>query len=211
MHILFDLDGTLIDSKLGIVSCIRFALAKLDIEIDEDIDLESFIGPPLRDTFRELCGDDATAHMAVSHYRQRFSTKGLFENKVYDGIPGCLDRLTGVADSIHVATSKPTVYSEKIVEHFGLGRYFNRVYGSNLDGTHSDKTELLSHIMESEGVFARETVMIGDRSFDIRGARNNGIRAIGVLWGYGTEGELVNSGASSLCSHPDEIYGQVFT
>jgi phosphoglycolate phosphatase len=211
MHILFDLDGTLIDPKVGIVTCIRFALAELDIEIDKDTDLTSFIGPPLRDAFKELCGNEATAEIAVSYYRQRFSTKGLFENQVYDGIRDCLDRLLTMADSIYVATSKPTIYSEKIVEHFKLSRYFKRVYGSNLDGTYSDKTELLSHILENERLLSQDTVMIGDRSFDMRGARNNGVRAIGVLWGYGAEDELNNAGADGLCSHPDEIYGQVFT
>jgi phosphoglycolate phosphatase len=211
MHILFDLDGTLTDPKIGIIACIRFALSKLDIEIDKDIDLESFIGPPLRDTFRELCGNDEIAENAVSIYRERFSTKGLFENQVYDGIPECLNRLIEKADSIHVATSKPTIYSERIIEHFDLSRYFNLVYGSNLDGSLSDKTDLLRHIIESEDLLPRHTVMIGDRSFDIIGAKNHGIRAIGVLWGYGTEDELSNAGADGLCNHPDEIYDKVFT
>ncbi len=211
MHILFDLDGTLTDPKIGVIACIRFALSKLDIEIDKDIDLESFIGPPLRDTFRELCGNDEIAENAVSIYRERFSTKGLFENQVYDGIPECLNRLIEKADSIHVATSKPTIYSERIIEHFDLSRYFNLVYGSNLDGSLSDKTDLLRHIIESEDLLPRHTVMIGDRSFDIIGAKNHGIRAIGVLWGYGTEDELSNAGADGLCNHPDEIYDKVFT
>ena len=211
MHILFDLDGTLTDPKIGIIACIRFALSKLDIEIDKDIDLESFIGPPLRDTFRELCGNDEIAENAVSIYRERFSTKGLFENQIYDGIPECLNRLIEKADSIHVATSKPTIYSERIIEHFDLSRYFNLVYGSNLDGSLSDKTDLLRHIIESEDLLPRHTVMIGDRSFDIIGAKNHGIRAIGVLWGYGTEDELSNAGADGLCNHPDEIYDKVFT
>jgi phosphoglycolate phosphatase len=211
MNILFDLDGTLTDPKIGIIACIRFALSKLDIEIDKDINLESFIGPPLRDTFRELCGNDEIAENAVSIYRERFSTKGLFENQVYDGIPECLNRLIEKADSIHVATSKPTIYSERIIEHFDLSRYFNLVYGSNLDGSLSDKTDLLRHIIESEDLLPRHTVMIGDRSFDIIGAKNHGIRAIGVLWGYGTEDELSNAGADGLCNHPDEIYDKVFT
>ncbi len=211
MHILFDLDGTLTDPKIGVIACIRFALSKLDIEIDQDIDLESFIGPPLRDTFRELCGNDEIAENAVSIYRERFSTKGLFENQVYDGIPECLNRLIEKADSIHVATSKPTIYSERIIEHFDLSRYFNLVYGSNLDGSLSDKTDLLSHIIESEDLLPKNTVMIGDRSFDIIGAKNHDIRAIGVLWGYGTEDELSNAGADGLCNHPNEIYDKVFT
>ena len=131
--------------------------------------------------------------------------------RVYDGIPECLNRLIDKADSIHVATSKPTIYSEKIIEHFDLSRYFNVVYGSNLDGSLSDKTDLLSHIIESEGLLPQNTVMIGDRSFDVIGAKNHGIWAIGVLWGYGTEDELSNAGADGLCNHPNEIYDQVST
>jgi phosphoglycolate phosphatase len=210
MHILFDLDGTLIDPKVGIITCIRSALAKLDIEVDKDINLETYIGPPLRDAFKELCGNDATAEIAVSYYRQRFSTKGIYENQVYDGIRDCLGRLTTMAESIYVATSKPTIYSQKIIEHFDLSRYFSRVYGSNLDGTYSDKTELLGHILRNEGLLPQNTVMIGDRSFDIKGAKNNGVRALGVLWGYGTADELSNAGADGLFNHPGEIYEQLF-
>ena len=211
MHILFDLDGTLTDPKIGIIACVRFALSKLDIEIDKNINLESFIGPPLRDTFRTLCGNDEFTENAVSLYRERFSTKGLFENQVYDGIPRCLNRLINRADSIHVATSKPTIYAEKIIQHFDLSRYFNLVYGSDLDGSLSDKTDLLRHIIESEGLLPQNTVMIGDRSFDVIGAKNHGIKAIGVLWGFGTEDELSNAGVDGLCNHPNEIYDQVFT
>ncbi len=211
MHILFDLDGTLTDPKTGIVACIQFALSKLEIEIENDIKLESYIGPPLRETFRELCGNDVCAEHAVSLYRERFSTVGLFENRVYEGITECLYHLSEKADSIHVATSKPTVYSEKIVEHFNLDQYFNCVYGSNLDGSLSDKTELLGHILASENILPNNTVMIGDRSFDMLGAKNHGIKALGVLWGYGTEDELSDAGADALCHHPNEIFDQVFT
>ena len=124
MHILFDLDGTLTDPKQGITTCIRFALSKLGIEIRQDINLETYIGPPLRDTFKELCGNDVIAENAVAIYRERFSTSGLFENQVYDGIPECLNQLAEKADSIFVATSKPTIYSERIIEHFNLNQIF---------------------------------------------------------------------------------------
>lgn len=135
---------------------------------------------------------------------------GLFENPVYGRIPECLNQLVDKADSIPVATSKPTVYSERIIEHFALSQYFNVIYGSNLDGSLADKTDLLGHIVKSEGILSQDTLMIGDRSYDMIGARNHGIKAIGVLWGYGTEEELNNAGANALCNHPSEIYAQIF-
>jgi phosphoglycolate phosphatase len=211
MHILFDLDGTLTDPKEGIINCIQFAIAKLNIDIAQDVNLESCIGPPLIDSFIDLCGDREQAKNAIRFYRERFSTVGLFENKLYAGITACLDQLNERAHSIHVATSKPTIYAQRIIEHFGLSQYFGEVFGSNLDGSLSDKTELLAHIIDHKNLDPKQTVMIGDRSFDIVGARNNGVTPIGVLWGYGTEDELSNAGAEILCSHPDQIYDNIYS
>ena len=205
MHLLFDLDGTLTDPKQGIVTCIRHALQRLDIEIAPDIRLESYIGPPLRDTFRSLCGNDGDVEAAVGYYRERFATVGLFENRVYDGIPLCLEQLRARAESIHLATSKPTIYAERIIQHFGLDRFFDRIYGSELDGRLGDKTDLIGHILMHEKLKTANTIMIGDRSFDMVGARNNKVRAIGVLWGYGSEAELDQAGAHQICSHPAEL------
>ncbi|MDC1288392.1 HAD hydrolase-like protein [Gammaproteobacteria bacterium] len=202
MHLLFDLDGTLTDPKQGIVACIRHALARLNIEVAADIRLESYIGPPLRDSFRSLCGDDGDVEAAVGFYRERFATTGLFENRVYDGIPQCLERLRARAESIHLATSKPTIYAERIIQHFGLGDFFDALYGSELDGRLGDKTELIEHILKRENLNAANTIMIGDRSFDMVGARNNNVTAVGVLWGYGSEAELDLAGADRICSHP---------
>ena len=205
MHLLFDLDGTLTDPKQGIVACIRYALQCLGIEIATDIRLESYIGPPLRDTFRSLCGGDDDVEAAVGYYRERFATVGLFENQVYDGIPLCLEQLRARADSIHLATSKPTIYAERIIQHFELERFFDRIYGSELDGRLGDKTELINHILKREKQHSADTIMIGDRSFDMVGASNNKVRAIGVLWGYGSEAELDLAGADRICSHPAEL------
>ena len=205
MHLLFDLDGTLTDPKQGIVACIRYALAKMSIEVAADTRLESYIGPPLRDTFRSLCGGDDDIEAAVGYYQERFATVGLFENRVYDGIPLCLEQLCVSAESIHLATSKPTIYAERIMQHFGLDRFFDRVYGSELDGRLGDKTELIGHILKHQKQDAADTIMIGDRSFDMVGARNNKVRAIGVLWGYGSEAELDLAGADRICSHPAEL------
>ena len=197
------------DSKPGIVACIRHTLDQLEIEIDADFDLEPYIGPPLRDVFISLKAD-IDAEQAMRIYRERFSTTGLYENSVYDGIEACLEKLSTRAESLFVATSKPTVYSERIISHFGLGNYFKVIYGSHLDGRLGNKAELLSHILQQENINASDTVMIGDRKFDIIGARSNSIHSIGVLWGYGSEQELRDAGADDLCRHPDQLYQSIF-
>jgi len=211
MHVLFDLDGTLTNPQEGFVNCIRFALTKLGIEIDAGTRLESYIGPPLHSTFGKLCGDESSAEHAISLYRERYSSTGLFENHLYEGIAECLNQLTPVADSIHVVTSKPTIFSRRIIEHFDLEQYIDVVYGSNLDGSLSDKTELLAYVLENEKILPQNAVMIGDRRFDMIGANNHGIRALGVLWGFGSEEELRSAGADELCAYPDEIYQRIFT
>ncbi len=211
MHVFFDLDGTLTDPKEGFVKCIQFALSELNIDLEPDSNLESYIGPPLHETFRKLCGTDSSAENAISLYRERYANVGLFENEIYEGIHECLEKILKAADSIHVVTSKPTVFSKRIIEHFELDQYFSVVYGSNLDGTLSDKTKLLDHVLKSESIQSDDAVMIGDRRFDVIGAKNHGIKVLGVLWGYGTEEELKSAGADRLCSHPSEIYDQIFT
>ncbi len=211
MHVLFDLDGTLTDPKEGIVRSIHYALSKLSIELDPDINLETLIGPPAHDTFGKLCGDEHSVEAAITLYRERYAEIGLFENKLYEGITDCLDQILSRADSVCVATSKLSVFSKRIIEHFGLEQYFNVVFGSNLDGSLSDKTELLAHILENQGIAPKDAVMIGDRRFDIIGAKNNDIRSLGVLWGYGSEEELTSAGVNRLCAHPKEIYDQIFT
>ncbi len=210
MHVLFDLDGTLTDPREGFVRCIQHALSELDIELDPDINLETYIGPPLHDTLEKLCGDHHSAETAIRLYRERYAEIGWYENELYDGITDCLDEILGSATSIHVATSKLTVFSERIIEHFGLNQYIDVVFGSNSDGSLSDKTELLGHILQTRGIDAKDAVMIGDRRFDVIGARNNGIRALGVLWGYGSKEELTGAGADWVCTRPGEIYDRIF-
>ena len=211
MHIFFDLDGTLTDPREGIVACIQYALSALDIAIDENNNLETCIGPPLRDSFRELCGDEQLAEKAIELYRERFSTIGWYENSLYDGIKESLDELVEKTDSIYVVTSKPTLYSNRIVEHFYINKYFKFVYGSNLDGSLGDKSELLGQVTKTEGIDPLEATMVGDRKYDIIGASNHGIRAIGVSWGYGTKLELEEAGADSICKHPGEPGEHIFT
>ncbi|MFK7974861.1 MAG: HAD family hydrolase [Halioglobus sp.] len=208
-HILIDLDGTLTDPKEGIVACIEYALEKLGIAVPDSPPLESYIGPPLLQTFRELCHDDVIAEEGVRLYRERFTDQGLYENRVFDGIRENLQQLRQAQSTLYVATSKPTVYSQRIIDHFGLNTYFKHVYGSELDGTRSDKTDLLAHIISTEKIAASDAVMIGDRRYDIVGANNHGMRSVGVLWGYGSEDELRDAGATALCAQPASLFDTV--
>lgn len=207
MNLLFDLDGTLTNPFAGITRCIGYALNMLDRESPPAESLHWCIGPPLKDSFARLLSsdDDAITEKAVAFYRERFSTVGLFENEVYDGIPEALEALQKNGHMLYVATSKPAVYAERIIVHFGLQRYFKCVFGSELDGTRSNKTSLISHILKRELIAPSETSMVGDRGHDIIGAIENGIYGFGVLWGYGTKDELKNSGARAFFKTPREL------
>ena len=154
--------------------------------------LAATIGPPLRDAFAQfLQSDDAVRiEQAVSYYRERFGTVGLFENRVYDGIVPALAHLQADGRRLILATSKPHVYARRILEHFDLAHYFSAIHGSELDGTRDRKTELIAYILALENIRAADAVMIGDRSVDILGARANGVQGVGVLWGFGSAAEL---------------------
>lgn len=203
--IYFDLDGTLTDPKVGITRSIQYALEKLGRVAPPQEDLTWCIGPPLRGSLLKLLGDDHLADRAVSLYRERFSDIGIYENGVYAGIEDTLASLAGCGRRLFVATSKPRVYAERIIDHFNLASYFDCVFGSELDGTRSDKTELLRYALETARIDPTDAVMVGDRSHDIVGARNNGMRALGVLYGYGSKDELIQAGAHHVCATPQEI------
>jgi phosphoglycolate phosphatase len=203
MHLLFDLDGTLTDPKAGITACIRYALERLGHEPPPDTALVKYIGPPLHDSFVELLGSRRAAASAVVYYRERFASTGLYENNLYTGIESALSELASRCDRMYVVTSKPTLYAQKIVTRFNLNDYFHSAYGSNLDSSLANKTELIGFVLREEKIAAHAAIMIGDRRHDVVGARGNGVLAIGVLWGYGSKQELVESGAHSLCARPD--------
>ena len=206
MPLCFDLDGTLTDPKQGIVRSIRYSLQQLGHPVSQhDDDLTWCIGPPLLGSFETLLGDTEAAKSALRLYRERFADIGLYENEVYAGVPEALEALKRDGRRLFVATSKPTDYAETIVDHFGLSAFFEAVCGSDLDGTRSDKTELLAWLAEREQLEPRHTTMVGDRSHDIIGARNNGMKAVGVLYGYGNRAELEGAGASWLCNTPGEL------
>ena len=200
--IYFDLDGTLTDPKHGITRSIQYALRKLDHMAPPEDELTWCIGPPLRASLKKLLGSDDLADKALSLYRERFADIGIFENEIYPGIEDTLSVLTGSDRRLFVATSKPHVYAERIIDHFKLRVYFERVFGSELDGRRSEKTDLLGYALQTTRVDPSQAMMIGDRSHDMVGARNNGMTAVGVLYGYGSKEELLDAGAHHICATP---------
>lgn len=207
MNLLFDLDGTLTDPYQGITKCISHALEKMGRTSPPQMSLRWCIGPPLKDSFTKLLeiADDNLAEKALSFYRERFGTIGLYENKVYECIPETLGTLQEIGHTLFVATSKPGIYAKRIIDHFVLRKYFKNIYGSELDGTRVDKTSLISYILQTESIIPSETIMIGDREHDMIGAKANNVCGLGVLWGYGTKEELEESGAHSCITHPSEL------
>lgn len=207
MNLLFDLDGTLTDPYQGITTCISHALVSLGRHSPPPTDLRWCIGPSLKNSFARLLAsnDHRLAEKALSIYRERYSSVGLYENEVYEAIPETLQALLDIGHTLFVATSKPMVFARRIATHFRLDRYFKRIYGSELNGTRNDKTSLIAHILEKEAITASDAFMIGDRKYDIIGAKANGVGSIGVLWGYGTKDELVSSGAQVCLSRPQEL------
>ncbi len=209
-NILFDLDGTLTDPKVGITRCIQYALQKLGRPIPPTEDLLWCIGPPLIESLKKLLGNDSSrTESALAFYRERFDAVGKFENEVYPEIPGILDKLSYQGITLYVATSKPEKFANDIISHFNMGTFFKKIYGSRLNGDLIDKGLLLSHIFQNEKIPADTALMIGDRCYDMLAATQNGIRCLGVTYGYGTEKELLNSGARYTARSPHEILQRI--
>ena len=209
--VVFDLDGTLTDSAPGILRSTRSALERLNaaggaaVPVPAATELRWIIGPPLQESFAKLVGADR-APTLLSLFRERYSTIGLFENSLCDGVVEALDRLTALDCRLFVATSKAEPYARRILDHFGLTKYFKQIYGAEMDGRRSSKTELLTYLLGRERISeTRRVVMIGDRRYDALGARAVGIRAIGALWGYGDAKELAAAGADPLIETPRQI------
>ena len=201
--ILFDLDGTLIDSEVGIVASIEYALGKLGAPLPSRDTLRTWIGPPLRATFPLALGDDAEAvEQAVALYRERFSTIGWREHTVYPGICEAIETLSARGATLAVVTSKPDLYAGRIVESLPFGARFERVYAVRPDSRVSEKAGLIARALADFGRPPARAAMIGDRHFDIEGARANGVRAIGVGWGFGSLDELRAAGADAIVEAP---------
>lgn len=209
-YILFDLDGTLTDPKEGITRCVQYALRYFGIEADTE-DLVDFIGPPLLESFQKYYHlDDEQGHMALKKYRERFSDIGIFENGVYPGIQTLLAELKGQGRKIALATSKPGVYAERILERYELLPYFDVVVGSELDGRRTDKGEVITEALRQLQIsneHQSEVLMIGDRLHDMIGAGKNQIDRLGVYYGYAHEGELEEAGADYVVNTVEELKG----
>jgi phosphoglycolate phosphatase len=206
-QVLFDLDGTLMDPREGFVSCIRHALISLGCDPQSDSVIASRIGPPLPGTMAVLLGAGRIHQVeaAVALYRERYATIGIYENRVYEGIPAALEEIRSAGARLYLATSKPQVFAERILVHFDLRRFFNACHGSELDGTLADKDQLIAHILRRESLAAGSTIMVGDRSYDVLGALANGVRSVGALWGYGSQEELSGAGAVAFADQPADL------
>lgn len=208
LNVLLDLDGTLIDPKPGIIGSIQYALLQMGMEPPAASELTWAIGPALRATFGRLLGDER-AEAGVAHYRKYYGDGAMYDAEVYPGIPAALEVLREHGHRLVVVTAKAHVFARPIVERLGLAPYMAGLYGPELNGTHDDKADLLGHVLRSEVIQPEGAVMVGDRRFDLVAAHANGLRAIGVTWGYGTLDELNEAGADALCDAPGDLAATV--
>lgn len=202
--LLFDLDGTLTDPGEGITACIQYALTCLGRVPPPGEELEWCIGPPLLGSFAQLLVDApaALAPEALRLYRERYTVQGIFEARLYPGVCEMLRGLRTAEFQLFVATSKPTSFARRVLEHFGLAVFFDGIYGPELDGTRNDKGELIAYLLTENGIDAATTAMIGDRMHDIIAARSNGVLPLGVAYGYGSLAELEQAGAVQILADP---------
>ncbi len=209
--VLFDFDGTLVDSSEGIFKSLLYAFECDGKEAPDEATLRKFIGPPLYESFKTLFGysDDKIGYM-VEKYRERYRAKGFREVRVYDGIPQLLQTLHENGVKIATASSKPTVFIEQILKEQGLLSFFDYLGGTQFDNIASDKSVVLKSAMHALGVSAEETVMVGDRLYDIRGARGAGVPCIAVLYGFGSRAEFTEYGADFIAADPAEVKTLIF-
>lgn len=204
--ILFDLDGTITNSFEGITKSVQYALSKLNFPVLEQEELRCFIGPPLKDSFEEFCQmDSSAAQKAVEFYRERFRDIGIYENALYDGIPKLLEQLHHAGQKLCIASSKPRVFVERILEYFQISRWFSVVTGSELNGRLGDKSDVIQETMKRANLLPDQTVMIGDRCFDAIGAMENKIDFIAAGYGFGSREEFDAYPLLFYANHPLEI------
>ena len=203
--ILFDLDGTLTDPGIGITNSIAYALEQCGMPVPPREKLYRFIGPPLLDEFQKVCGVTETgARELVAQFRVYFQSRGIFENRMYDGIPQMLQRLQDHGCRLVLATSKPEVFAEQVLDHFSLRPYFTAVAGSTIDEGRTDKAEVIAYALGKLGSPGRP-LMVGDRKHDVAGAHANGLPCLGVLYGYGSRQELTEAGADRLAAAVPDV------
>ncbi len=208
--VLFDLDGTLTDSREGICKSVQYALVKMGLPAPQLKDLECFIGPPLKTSFREFYGiEGEDAKRATAYYRERYSEVGKYENMPYPGMKDLLKTVKEAGYILAVASSKPEIYVEDILKHFGLYEYFDCVTGSDMEGKRGEKEDVIEEAFQRMGLTPKmrkqTAVMVGDRYFDINGAKYFGIDSIGVTYGFAKEGELQEAGATYVVDTVEEL------
>ncbi len=207
LNVFFDLDGTLIDPREGITGCLRYALRCLNRPVPQEGDLLVYIGPPLRSVFRSLLDtqDSDLVEQAVTLYRERYSNRGLFENKVYTGVPDMLADLQASGYRLYVATSKPRVFAERIIQYLEFGPFFEHVFGPDLNGHLDDKTKLVKDILDRCGLAPERTLMVGDRRHDVLAGKANQIATIGITYGYGSFQEISEAAPDFMCDNPKDL------
>lgn len=206
-YLLFDLDGTITDPALGITNSVKYALKHYGIK-EEYENLLKFIGPPLFDSFKNFYHfNDEKANEAIKIYREYFSEKGLYENKVYPGMKELLKKLKEEGYTLIVATSKAELFAKKIMEHFELDSYFDAICGASMDQSRNKKADVIAYALDRyPNIDLNEAIMIGDRLHDIEGAHERGLKAIGVLYGYGSQEEMETYKADYIVKNLDELY-----
>jgi len=205
-HILFDLDGVISDNSDGITNGVKEVIKHFGLDVPPKSELLKFIGPPLHDAFTEYLGlSDTDVETAVKVYRKYYRDVGIFENVMYDGVPQMLGELQNRGYKLYLATSKPEEFARRICTRFGIDIYFTYIGGATFDGSRDKKADVMRYVMDEYDISPQEAVMIGDRHHDVYGARECNVDCIGVLYGFGSEDELMNAGAVHLASTPADI------
>ena len=206
-YILFDLDGTITDSGEGITKSVQYALKYFDILVNNLEDLRKFIGPPLKESFKEYYKfDEEKANIALVKYREYYADKGIYENSLYDGIIEILEKLKKNGKTIILATSKPEVYAKQILKYFKIDKYFTFVAGSDFDETRVRKGDVIKYALEGAKISdLSKVIMVGDREHDIIGSKENNIKSIGVLYGFGDVIELTQARADYVANNINEL------
>lgn len=209
--VLFDLDGTLVESGLGIVNSVVYALEKFGIKVEDRASLYRFVGPPLHKSF-EMFYDFSPekAMQAVEYYREYYREKGVFEVKLYEGIKTTLENLYTSGKKLIVTTSKPELFAKQILEFLDIAKYFTLIAGANMDGTRTAKADVISYALNECNITdLSKVIIVGDREHDVIGGKQIGIDSMGVLYGYGSEEELTNAGATYLAKTALDISTQL--
>ncbi len=203
--VLFDLDGTLTDSGLGITKAVQYALGQMGYAVPPKESLFKFIGPPLHRSFQMFYGmDEAASVEAVRQFRVYYNETGILENLVYEGVAELLSALKNGGKRLVLATSKPEAAAKRVMHHFGLDKWVPEIVGGMDDDSRNTKGKVIAHALRTYNIDPKTAIMVGDREHDVFGALENNIPCMGITWGYGDRPELVNAGAAVVLDHPQE-------